>query len=49
MMLQKIIDCKCLENSEGNVYDRVCFSKYASHTDYGLYKSSYHVSKMWLF
>lgn len=29
-MLQKIIDCKCLDNSQENVYDRVCVSKYAS-------------------
>ena len=29
-MLLKIIDCKCLWNSQGNVYVEVCFSKVAS-------------------
>ena len=29
-MLLKIIDCKCLRNSQGNVYVEVCFSKVAS-------------------
>ena len=29
-MLLKIIDCKYLRNSQGNVYVEVCFSKVAS-------------------
>ena len=29
-MLRKINDCKSLENSEENIYDRVSFNKVAS-------------------